>query len=270
MNNKISLSFALIVVILSMLACSVSVNGNLVGEAIRGSGNVVEESRSLGNVSGVELSMQGTLYITMGTSQSFRVEAEDNLLEYVQTDVRGGRLVIDNPQRVNLLNTEPINFYLTLQELDTVEISSSGDVEVQGDIQSDSFAITISSSGSLSLGELDCSSLRVEISSSGDVIISDLLADTASVRITSSGNIDILAGQVPRQDITISSSGEYNARDLASEQAEVTLTSSGKVTLRVSDRLRGRLSSSGDVYYIGNPDVNVNTSSSGRVIQIDE
>lgn len=270
MKNRIYLTLGVFAVVMGILACSVSVNGNLVGEAVRGSGNVVEESRSLGNVSGVELSMQGTLYITIGASQSFRIEAEDNLLEYIQTDVRGDRLVIDNPQRVNLQNSEPINFYLTLQELDTVEISSSGDVEVEDDIQSDSFSITISSSGSVSLGKLDCSSLRVEISSSGDITISDLLADRASVRITSSGNMDILAGQVPRQDITISSSGEYNARDVTSEEAEVTLTSSGKVTIRVSDRLRGRLSSSGDVYYIGNPDVNVSTSSSGRVIQIDE
>ena len=120
------------------------------------------------------------------------------------------------------------------------------------------------------MGNLECTSFTVEISSSGNLTMAILMAETINVRISSSGNVEIAGGQVQEQAITISSSGEYRAEDLASAEAQVTLTSGGSVTVRVSDQLSGRLSSSGNLYYIGNPTVNVTTTSSGRAVQVDE
>ena len=235
------------VIILSIFACDVT--GDLGGETVRGSGTVVEESRDIGDFSAVELATQGRLYIEMGGSESLRIEADDNLMEYIETDIRAGNLVIENRRGTNLRPSQQINYYLTVDELDTIEISSSGDIET-GDLESGSFSISISSSGNLSIEGLEATSLNVRISSSGD--------------------LEILDGQVQQQDITISSSGKYNAEDLGSAEAEVNLTSSGSAIIQVSDRLSGRLTSSGDVRYIGNPDVNVSTSSSGRAVQIGE
>ncbi len=243
MKGKIS--FTVVVLVFSIVACDVTIDGGP-SETVRGSGTVVEENRSLGDLSGVQLTMPGTLHIAMGTAESLRIEAEDNLLPYIQTAVRAGDLVIETRQGINLRGTRPIHYYLTVDELTKIVISSSGDVVTQ-DLQSQSFSLTSSSSGDLSIGSLECTSLRVTMSSSG--------------------NVEILGGQVQRQDITLSSSGEYRAQDLASVEAEVTLTSSGTATVRVSDRLGGRLSSSGNVYYIGNPEVSVRTTSSGRAVQ---
>ena len=272
MKNKILITIVEMALILSILACSVSINtddwgGN--GETVRGSGTVVEESRIVSNFSGVELAMAGTLYITEGASESLRIEAENNLLEYIETNVRMGRLVIETRSGIDLQTTRSIKYYLTVVDLKAIVISSSGDVEA-GDLTSDSFSITINSSGKLSISSLDCTSLHVEISSSGDVSLSNLTADSISVKISSSGSLEIEGGQVQTQTVNISSSGEYRARDLESVEADVTLTSSGMATIRVSDRLGGRLSSSGDIYYIGEPVVNVSTTSSGRVVKINE
>lgn len=269
MKNYLALTVVGLILVFTILACDVTISSNLGGETIRGSGVVVEENRTISNISGVELAMQGTLNIVMGSSESLRIEAEDNLLEYIQTDVRSGKLVIETRRGINLRTSKPINYFLTVDELNTIVISSSGDVEA-GDLQSKSFSTTTSSSGNLSIGSLDCTSLKVQISSSGEVSISDLMAESVSVQISSSGNLEILGGQVQEQDITISSSGEYRANDLASVEADVTLTSNGSATIRVSDQLSGRLSSSGDIYYIGKPEVNVRMTSSGKTVQINE
>lgn len=239
--------FALVgaILVVSLIAC----DGTILGESVRGSGEVVEQDREVSGVSGVELSMQGTLEITTGGGESLRIEAEDNLLEYIETDVRGGKLVIETRPGVNLRPTRPIKYTLTVDELKSIAISSSGNVEAE-EVRSDSCTVTISSSGNVTIEDLACTSLRVDI--------------------TSSGNLEVSGGEVQEQDITLSSSGEYRARGLESAEAEVTLTSSGRATLRVSEQLTGRLSSSGDVRYIGNPRVDVRTTSSGRVKQIDE
>lgn len=271
MKNKLFFTLAGLTLIFSILACTVTINddwgGN--GETVLGSGTVVEETRTVNGISGVELALPGTLHIAMGSSESLRIEADDNLMAYIQTNVSMGKLVIESRRGTNLQPTHPINYYLTVTELKSLVISSSGNVEADN-LQSDSFSITISSSGDVSISQLDCTSLHVIISSSGNTEIAALMADKISVTISSSGNLDILGGQVQKQEINISSSGEYRAGKLESVSANVILTSSGEATIRVSDHLTGRLSSSGNINYIGNPEVDVSKTSSGRPIKVGE
>lgn len=268
MKRRILLGMAALAVAISTLACEVSTPGagGSAGTVV-GSGAVVEETRTVNGISGVELAMPGTLHVETGGSEALRIEAEDNLLAYITTEVRAGTLVINTQSGTNLRSTRPMNYYLTVTELDRVADSSSGDIQAS-DLKAGRFSISISSSGNLSMGNLQCSSLEVEISSSGDVNLGGLTADTLSVRVNSSGNLDIAGGQVQRQDIAISSSGEYHSKNLASAEAQVQLNSSGSATIRVSDRLRGTLSSSGNVYYIGSPEVDMTQTSSGRAVRI--
>lgn len=263
MKNKLSITSVGLILIFSSSACIATING----ESVNGSGTVVEETRTVSGISDVELALPGTLHVTMGNSESLRIEAEDNLTAHIQTDVRAGRLVIESRPGTSLRPTRPIDYYLTVTELNSLVTSSSGNVETEG-LHSGSFSITISSSGNVSISGLECTSLRVKISSSGNVDVSELAADSISVDISSSGNLDVQKGKVQRQDINISSSGKYRARDLESISANLVLTSSGEATIRVSDHLTGRLSSSGNINYVGSPDVSVRTTSSGKAVQI--
>ena len=61
---------------------------------VRGSGNVISETRSVANFENVSLSGIGTLYIIEGDEESLEIEAEDNLLEHIETEVRGRTLEI--------------------------------------------------------------------------------------------------------------------------------------------------------------------------------
>lgn len=219
------------------------------GQAIEGSGTLAEETRPISGVTVVELSMPGTLHIEIGAAESLRVSAEDNLLAYIETNARGGELAIRTTPNVDLRPRKPIDYYLTLKALDSLSVTSAGDVEAP-DLQATHFSVTLSSSGSVS--------------------VNSLKAETLGVEITSSGNLVILGGEVQRQEIRISSSGEYMARDVPSSEAEVTLSSSGSATVRVLDSIRANLSSSGNLYYLGSPQLDIQTSSSGQAVQIDK
>ena len=254
----------LILTILVIMACSI---GNL--STVRGSGNVVEENRAVSGVTSVELATLGNLTIEVGDTESLRIEAEDNLMEYLETEVTSGNLRIKTRNNVNLHNTRPVNFHLTMTSLEAIKISSSGDIQVP-DLKAGRFSITISSSGNLEMGDLEADSLTVKISSSGDVTMGKLNTSALEVDISSNGNLDIAGGQVKTQNITISSSGNYSAQNLESDEATVRLSSSGSATVWVQDSLEASLSSSGDLRYRGNPTVNLNTNSSGEVIQIGE
>jgi hypothetical protein len=216
---------------------------------VRGSGDVVEETREVSDISGVNLATIGDLTIQVGDAESLRIEAEDNLLEYLETNVRGGKLRIETQNRIRLDATKPIKYYLTVKELETIEISSVGKIEAPN-LEAEEFSITINSTGDLEIGELN--------------------ADTLEVDIGSTGNLHIAGGEVKSQNITLGSSGNYTAQDLASDEADVRLRSTGSATIWVKDNLKANLSSTGDLRYRGDPTVDATTNSTGEVIQISE
>jgi hypothetical protein len=233
---------------LVLIACSItSLQGN--AETVRGSGNVVEESRPVSGVSGVNLATIGDLTIEVGDTESLRIEAEDNLMEYFETEVRNGKLTIGTQSNVRLETTQPVKYYLTVTGLDTIDISSAGNIQTP-DLEAEQFSITISSAGNLMMGNLG--------------------ADTLEVDLSSAGNLDIAGGEIKKQNITITGPGNYNAQDLASAEADVRLASAGSATIWVRDQLKANLSSSGNLRYRGNPTVDATTNSSGKVIQISE
>jgi hypothetical protein len=248
----------------SNLTACVVVQGSSV---VRGSGDVVEETRQVSGFDRVELATIGTLTIEKGHEIRLVVEAEDNLLEYIQTRVQGSKLLIDVEQGASITPTRPIRYRLTIADLREITLSSSGDAEAPS-IQASEFIIGINSSGSLTMDGIEADRVNIMVSSSGNARLGEIVTDQLSVEIESSGNVTIRAGSAGRQEISLSSSGDYEARDVQSSRVEARLSSSGSATVRVSEVLSGRLTSSGNLEYIGNPEVDVETTSSGDVNRI--
>jgi hypothetical protein len=236
-------------------------------DRVRGSGDIERETRRVRGITGVELATIGTLRIEIGNEEKLIIEAEDNLLEYIETDVRRGVLKIDNDEDVSLEPRRRIRYYLTVKELEELAVSSSGDI-IAPDLEADRFDISVSSSGDIDMGTLECEDLEIRISSSGDVHIEELRAETIEVGISSSGEIEIDDGSVEEQEISISSSGEYLAKHLDSERARVRVSSSGDAHVRVSEFLDARTSSSGDINYYGDPRLRSRETSSGDIHRV--
>ena len=274
---------------------------------IRGSGNVVTEDRQVKGITGVELATIGTLYIELGKKEKLTFEAEDNILPYLETRVRGGVLKIDKQEEVDLKPRKPVKYYLTVKELDEIVISSAGNVEAPdlkadkfsiisssagdlemgdldvnsleimmrsagdvdiGDVEAKRVEVTISSAGDLTMRDLDVNSLKVRMSSAGNAKIRNLLAKTLRLRNSSAGTMVIKGGKVEEQDISLSSAGSYMATDLESAEATISLSSIGDATINVRDYLNVTITSAGSVYFVGNPTVRSRITSVGRVEKV--
>ncbi len=216
---------------------------------VRGSGHVVKETRSIQNINEVVLSEEGDLFIQIGEREELVIEAEDNLQEFLVAETRDNVLELKKlPENVTLNTTRPIQYHLTVKELRSLTVKNSGDVEVT-EVDTDSFSIRITSSGSVHIG--------------------GLYARRAEIELTSSGDLTVDTGEVEEQRIRLSSSGEYDGKNVVCQRAEVRLTSSGDAYLNVMDNLTADLSSSGNLYYAGNPKVVYkDSSSSGRAIPL--
>ena len=228
----------------SCLACPISW---IEWEGIPGSGRVIEETRQVSGFTGVELTTFGNLHIEVGEKEELRIEAEDNLIEYFEVSVNGGKLKIESQTGVSLRPTRPVNFYLMVKELDTIVTSGSGDIDAP-DLAAERFSLVITGSGDMEVDSLD--------------------ADRLDVRITGSGSTDIRGGEVEEQRVTLTGSGDYQARHLVSDEAQVRVTGSGGATVKVRDWLEVTILGSGDVHYAGSPKVTQSVTGSGDIVRV--
>lgn len=234
---------------LVLMSCNFSLNtGNLTSRQVIGSGKRITETRTVSNFNAVELSVSGDLYVEQGESESLTIEADDNILPLLTSDVQGSRLDLGVKPNSSVSMISPIVYHLVIKDLTSIGINGSGKV-IAKPIQTDK--------------------LSIRISGSGDVKFDTLTANQLSTHISGSGPVEI-SGTVNQQDISISGSGSYKAADLSSKDASIQISGSGNVTVWATDTLKVNVSGSGDVSYYGKPTVNSSSSGSGKIKSLGE
>ena len=227
---------------LSVSACSV-----MTIRTVRGSGDVVSEPRSVEGFSRVAISGIGTLYIEQGDREALVIEAEDNILPYLESEVRNNTLELGvQITGLNLRPTERIEYYLTVRDLEQVEASGTADVYILS---------------------LTTSEFQIEISGLGDVTVDALFSDSVRTDISGSGDVRI-AGEVADQEVQISGLGNYDAGDLESDVALIVMSGSASATVWAKESLDVRISGVGDVEYYGSPQVRQQISGLGSLLQL--
>lgn len=192
-----------------------------------GSGNVVSETRDLGTFHSVELNTFATVMVTQGTPGPVEIEAEDNLMPLLRTQVSDGVLVIDH-DAVCVRNTTPVVVRVTMDEVKSLAVSGSGSVQGEDGIVADRLETAVSGSGALDL-DVNVTALESVISGSGETRFSGM-ADEHNVVITGSGTVKGFDLVTDRTNLVISGSGR--AEVLATETLDVQITGSGRVTYR--------------------------------------
>ncbi len=227
-----------------VLATAIAVSGC---SAVRGSGQIVTHERSISEVNRVELASIGRLEITQGSPAKLTVQADDNLIDYITTEVRGNRLVISvKPFGIPLVAIDPsqsIVYKLQLPDPTAIGLSGSGEVVADG---------------------LDVPQLDVNISGSGKAAITDLSADSFAYELSGSGKAEA-TGEVDHEDVNISGSGRLTAGDLKANSASISISGSGDATVWAIDRLNVSISGSGTVKYFGSPTISEQVSGSGNL-----
>jgi hypothetical protein len=228
---------------LSLLTLGLTGCSNLGGwRTVQGSGTILSEPRTVAQFDKVSVSGSGELLISQGLEEALTIEADDNLLPLIKSEVTNGHLRI-GPDNVNLRPTKTIRYQLKLKNLGAVGLSGSLKAEA---------------------GPLKTENLALHVSGSGKIRIVSLEADGLSTQISGSGSVQV-AGRAGSQKISISGSGDLQAADLACNEATVGISGSGHAALQVKETLTAHISGSGDVEYSGNPKVSSHTSGSGRV-----
>lgn len=216
-------------------------------QGITGNGNVKEEIRNLSGFTGVHVSSGIDVYLSQDEDFEVRVVADENLMDVIETEVRGRMLEVGT-ERYGIRRAESKKVYVTLPELNELKISSAGDCKAQT--------------------PFTCDDLRLEISSAGDLTL-EVEADRIDLDISSSGDAR-LSGKAGSFDVSLSSAGDLHAFDLVCEEVKVNVSSAGDARIHATEEISMDVSSAGNIYYMGDARViHSRSSSAGDIIKKD-
>ncbi len=247
-----------------------------------------KETRNVSTFTKISFRVPGKLYLKQGSPQKVEIEGKKDVLEKIETEVDGDRLVIGKEGKWMDWswgdNDDKVNVYITVKDIEGLSVSGSGDLIGQGKIASSELDLNVSGSGSLQLEAAVSGDLEADVSGSGEIILkgscrnydSDVsgsgridldvaISDKASFSVSGSGKIQA-SGTANEVKTNISGSGKVLAANLETNKCDVRISGSGDVEINVKNELDANISGSGSVSYKGNPNhVNSHSSGSGKV-----
>jgi hypothetical protein len=245
------------------------------------------ETKTVDTFNKVAFRTPGKLYLKQGSPQKVEIEGSAEILSKINVEVEGSRLVVDMQSKWynwNWDNDEKIKVYVTVENIEDISVSGSGDVITETKLTTASLDLKVSGSGNL-IAEIDvnggvnadvsgsgeielkgkCKTLESHVSGSGRVELNTSVANNAFFSVSGSGKIQA-SGTASAVKTNISGSGRVLAANLETNKCEVRISGSGSVEINVKEALDAHISGSGSVSYKGEPShVNTDASGSGHV-----
>ena len=218
------------------------------GKRVNGNGVSASQDRSLGGFHSVSAMGSMDVIVSQAATSSIKIEADQNLLEFIETRNNGGTIEIYTKEGYNLDPKSGIKVYAAAPSFNKIEVSGSGKINSTGKITG-------------------TSALNTVISGSGDINI-EADAPKISTHISGSGSSKI-KGNTKDFSAHISGSGDVHCFDLLSENTEIDIAGGGNAEVYASKTLDIDIAGSGDVRYRGNPSVKQNISGSGVIKKAD-
>ena len=218
---------------------------------------MVTQERDVKDFKRVTLRDYGELIVSQGKKESLTIESEQQILDAVQTSVRGDTLDIRigaswldklNFALSTSLTRIPIKYTLVVKNLQALDILGAARVQIDG---------------------VDSDRLAIVLGGAGEIIGRDLKAEQLDVDLRGAGRID-LAGQADEQWITISGAGNYHAPDLATKVTRVEVNGAGKATVAAKEELNLAIRGMGSVDYYGPGTVKRSISGLGSINHLGE
>ena len=229
-----------------VLALTVSCSAQW-GKGIKGNGKKATINRTVSDYEAIAVSGWFDVNLVDGKEGALQIAGDENLLEYIITEVENDKLIIKVKKGVNLKpsnSSDGIRITVPVERIDAVSLSGSGDIVGNKTIKTSDFKTAMSGSGDITL-DIDSDSMTAAMSGSGDMNLS---------------------GKTRNFEATISGSGDIKAYDLEADNVEATVSGSADIKVTAKEMLKARVSGSGDISYRGNPKkVDTKTSGSGDI-----
>ncbi len=215
-------------------------------KSIKGNGKMTTVTRTTSDYDGINCAGSFDFILVEGTEGKITIEGEENLIEYVVTEVKNGALVVKAKNDVNLKSSKNKTIKITIPFKDIEKVSLAG----SGDLWNEEV--------------LTSNDIDISLAGSGDVVL-NIKASNVKASITGSGDIT-LKGLTNALKASVTGSGDFHGFDLQANNTDVSVTGSGDAKVVCNENLKARVTGSGDISYKGNPKTeDTNVAGSGSI-----
>lgn len=217
--------------ILTLLIIGTSLNAQIFTKKITGNGKLITENRNLSDYDKISVAGPFDMILAKGKEGAISIKADENLMEYIETEVENGHLKIRHKKGYQLKSYKTIAITVPFETIETISLAGSGNVS-SGDI-------------------LKASELNINLAGSGTI---DLPVSTKILKsdIAGSGNIK-LSGNSEVFYCKIAGSGNLEGYNLKATASHINIAGSGNVKIHTISEIHSKIVGSGDVIYTGNP-----------------
>lgn len=220
--------FLLLIITMSLISCHFDMN---LGQ-VDGNGNVISEERPVtSDFDQVKGSSGIQVYLTEGTENKIVVEADENLMEIIETEIENGRLTIGTANHKNIGRSKSKKVHVTYTSLSRIAASSGADVIGNSVLKNETISLDASSGSDLEL-EVIAKEVYAESSSGADIKVS---------------------GKASKLVADASSGSDINAKNLLVLNCTADVSSGADITVNVKETLKAEASSGGKINYHGDP-----------------
>lgn len=217
--------------VLSMLIMSLPVFTSAQGdhESISGNGKIITQDRNVSSFHAIRVNAGMDVELTQGSEVKLQVEADENLMPIIRTEVKDGVLEI-YPEK-SIRNAKTMKVHLTFKDLDGITANGGCDIN--------------------SKGKVNLAKLETTLNGGCDIKL-DLKVERLSC--THTGGCDaIFTGEASECSFTVSGGSDVEATDLAIGDCTIVATGGSDVDVNVSGALSINAAVASDVTYVGSP-----------------
>jgi len=209
---------------------------------LRGSGNVQHETRVVGEFTGVSVSSGIRGEVEIGR-QHVELEADDNVLPFIETVIDDGVLVVRFKPHTSLNTRTETVVHVSAPAIDVLESSGGSGLRAQLTAVED-LSIESSGGGDVQAHNVAVKHLRAQVSGGGALVLE---GSADEVKLGMSGGSRCKGDKLQARAIRIQASGGSTAR------------------LAVSEKVRGVASGGSVIHVRGRPEVRVSTSGGSSI-----
>jgi hypothetical protein len=234
----------IIITLLVLLTISIQTQAQKTSKKIKGDGNQTTTTRNVSDFEKIGVSGSFDVELIKGNEGEITIKADANLIEYIVTEVKKGKLHIKTKKGHQIKSSHKIKITVTFESLNAIAMAGSGNIHSSNIIESNELKLSLAGSGDMKLN-VDTGDLKSSIAGSGNIILS--------------GNSDELS-------CSIAGSGNVKGYDLKANKTSVSIAGSGNVEVNAIEEIHAKIAGSGNVYYSGNPSVKKsNSAGSGSI-----
>jgi hypothetical protein len=170
------------------------------------------------------------IVLVEGKEGTITVEAESNIMEHLEVEVKGDRLEIGIEDGYNINTRKGIQVRVPVKNISSLSMAGSGDITSTVKLKSRNMHISVAGSGDIAV-EVTSEKLRVSIAGSGDIKLS---------------------GRTEHLDASVAGSGDISAFNLKANNVDASIAGSGDVSVYCTGgELQASIIGSGDLRYKG-------------------